>query len=283
MDMKEQRSEAELLEDRQAQSMIRQRFLQWVTDQANGNIRRANWRNVTKKIEDYTGITIGEDTLRQKFLSVSKKKGIGPRPIKKLEHWQALYRLLTSDAVAYLRPDELPGSVFRFSSFSGLQAFVEPQTRACFPTTLLGRFSNINLERTPNQMAIEVDFLGTTSIGPSAACLRTYRDDEFELDESFGGLSFEGGAVHRGDGFVMVVAHEVFSDELLVLLLLQTHPALDQSTNVSDIAISLFSGLLSSPLLCELTPDRDESLADPDKKVMHNFEGALDVLFLTRC
>ncbi len=272
----------DLIDDPYVKRLIKRRFLQWAIDQADGNLKRVNWPKVSDVVAHHTGVRIKPETLRQNFTPVSKKQNIPSRNFRDKQTWRCLFDFLVSDAVSYLHTNEIPKGPFVFSALAGLQAFINPAVETVFPSGLNGRFSNLLLERDMDD-AVALDFLGVGAIGPVRVEMREYGDNEFSDEESEGGLSYEGGAVHQQDGMIVVIMRESFSGKVKLFPLMQTFPALNKDAPVRDIALSVYEGLSDQPLERVETSDRDDTLAEPGLTITHRFGGKPHAIFLTQC
>lgn len=262
--------------------MIKQRFLQWALDQADGNLRRINWQKVSDVVAHHTGVGIKSETLRQNFRPANKKQNKPPHRFRDENVWRALYSFLISDAVAYLHPQELPKGPFVFFAFAGLQAFVDPGGHSVLPENLAGRFSNFWLEVEESESYVTLDFLAADAPGPTRVEMRLYGDDDFSDDESREHLTFSGGAVHQSGRLIFAIVREIYSGQIMTLQLMQTYPALDRKLPVQDIAIFSFEGLSAYPLERIEVPDRDDTLSDAASLISHQFAGTPRVFYLTR-
>ena len=274
--------QSELLDDPYIKRLIKRRFLQWAIDQADGNMKRINWPKVSGVVAHHTGVVIKPETLRQNFSPVSKKQGISSHNFRDKQTWRCLYDFLVSDAVSYLHPTEIPKGPFVFSAFAGLQAFINPADEPVFPSSLVGRFSNLWLDR-KDDGAVTLDFMGADVPGPVRLEMREYGADEFSGDESEGGLAYEGGAVHQPDGLVVVIMREVYSGRIKFFPLMQASPPIESNAAVQDIALLQYEGWSDEPLERVETPDRDDTLSDQGVTVTHRYEGIPRTIFLTRC
>lgn len=256
--------------------LIKERFYQWAMDEAGGNSERPNWPRAAEAIERYTGFRIDHETLRKNFRASSKRQGRPPNQFRDKATWVALYRFLTSDAVAYLSPVELPTAPFTYAAFAGLQGFLDPLNESVFPHSLIGRFDNFSRGQEMGQPLVIVDFLGPAAAGPARVEVRELED----ADEDEGACertSFSGGVVHSARGYLAAFVREAVSKELRTLIVLQTRPSLTEERSVVDIAVLRVSGLSPKQLV------RSDTQASVEVAPTLHFDGVPDIVLLTRC
>lgn len=268
-----------MLEDGYCRRMIKRRFFQWASDQAKG--KRIDWAAVSAALAQRTGVVIPKDSLRQNFQPSNRKQGKPPRDFREPERWAALYRFLISDAVGYLRPEELSQKMLPVAGLASLQDFLS-STQDALPKSLKGRFTSLLSEEqdAESTVTLDIDFPATSGV------LRAALHEEIEPLENpdLGFTRIYDGALIGHPQFMVFVFRDRVTATPKLCLIGQTNPPMDQSETVENIALWAYEGISVNELKIAATTHEVEGQTDVSVSHMnYRFDGRMATYFLTRC
>ena len=273
------------LQDPRARRLLKQRFYQWVLDQAKGNRNRLGWDAASDTLQKYTGVRIPAETLRQNFKPASSKSGKPPRHFNDVERWRAIFEFLTSDAVGYLEAEELTAACTPLACFRALHAFLNTDPEVSDrPLALAGRFSNEWLSGPSSDLVLTIDIDEPLSGGvvPVTARMKWAVDmDGFNEPNQ---MTYCGAAVTAPSGFFVAVLRDDIGGQVVLYAVLQANPPpVDEGVEIQDIAVFAYNGLSTGALerIEHTVPD----MTDAPGYTEYRLDGITDrhIMFLTRC